>query len=808
MRAKKISRIREQGAAALVAIIFIGFAALTILVATAAQSRKNLRGVDQYRNKLDEKWDARSNANMLAQKVQIDAPKLFKQHLLLARETCRLPESLIIFDEIGSGAQSLSQVSRPAAKFESGRLYCTRESEPTSVFGDVAAWVNDAKVTLLQEAVERFGFNAATTDIVEMSEIYRRRLDDDPAKTAYAVRYIVESKSGNYRTRTNGEYVLAADDSAISCSTSVSLEANPSRIIRGSTTTLQATYSAANRIQFFNSADLPIHDENVTMQTDPAVVNYTFSPAITDSYYVVATGPGGCSAQSAPVTVIVDDPPPVCPTISLFEASATSVSPGQSVTIRWDVADAFEVTLQQDAGGAAPVSASGSQDFVINSDTTFTLRARDSGNTCPIVRTITIRVSAAPPCQTPPVIDSFSANPASAAPGATVQLSWAVSGIAAGDEVGITGPNGFSQAGLAAGGNLNVTVPNADGDYTYTLTATNICPDGTRQTVQQSIIVRVRTCPPPLIGAFTANPSVVNQGGSQIVRLSWSISGTADSVAINNGVGGGLPSSGFVDITQPQTTTTYTITAIGCGQTKQMQVTVNVTSCPIPVINNFSANPPVVTQGGNENVTLWWSVTGQIDSQSIDRGIGTVSGTSVSILQPQSPTTYTYTVTGCGETRQAQTFVNVAALPPEYSCPFWQESNTVCTVVIGGNCTTNDVSGSLDVSGNVVTGSYTVNPGYSFGQGYLESHAFTVYDSAGRQLATGAIGYSPMGEPLAMGSNPAGAITGYTQNTATWTANILPGAPDNKIFVNVELYYGIATGNISFNFSSQNGGCN
>ena len=313
MKSRKFNQ-SETGGAALVAIIFIGFAALTILGISAMQSRKSLRGTDQFRNKLDEKWNARSNANVLSQKVRLDGPKLFKEQLLGARETCDLPAEMLLFDETGSDGQTDMQEqvpSRPAVVIEDDRLVCTNDRAPTSVFGKVSNWTEPAKDTLVRQAVQRFNLDPATTNIVEMNEIYRRRLNNDPLKTAYAVRYIVESKNGNYRTRTNGEYVLAADDSAVSCSTTVSLEANPSRIIRGSSTTLQATYSSANRLQFFNSANTRIHEENVVESTTPDVVNYTFSPALTDTYYVLATGAGGCSAQSAPVQVIVEDPPPV-----------------------------------------------------------------------------------------------------------------------------------------------------------------------------------------------------------------------------------------------------------------------------------------------------------------------------------------------------------------------------------------------------------------------------------------------------------------------------------------------------------------
>ncbi len=135
-------------------------------------------------------------------------------------------------------------------------------------------------------------------------------------------------------------------------------------------------------------------------------------------------------------------------------------------------------------------------------------------------------------------------------------------------------------------------------------------------------------------------------------------------VSINNGVGGGLPASGTVDIPQPQTTTTYTLTVVGCGQTRQVQITVFVTSCPIPVISSFTVNPNSVLIGGNQTITFNWNVGGSVDTLSIDNGIGTVSGNSIAITQPQVTTTYTLTTVGCGQTRMASVTVTASNVPP------------------------------------------------------------------------------------------------------------------------------------------------
>jgi hypothetical protein len=837
----------EAGSAALVAILFIGLAALTILGVTAMQNRKNMRGTDQFRNKLDEKWNARSNANILSQKVRIDAPKLFKQQLLQAKEMCQLSPQTLLFDEAaGTGGQDQipgqsqmqEQISRPAVEIDNDRVRCTNEPDPTSIFGRVSYWTEAGKNTLVQQAVQRFNLNAATTNIVEMGEIYRRRLNNDPLKTAYAVRYIVESKNGNYRTRTNGEYVLAADDSAISCSTTVSLEANPSRIIRGSSTTLQATYSSASRLQFFNSANNRIHDENVLEQTTPDVVNYTFAPAVTDTYYVLATGSGGCSAQSAPVQVIVDDPPPVCPTVVLFEASATTVSPGQTVSINWNVTDAFEVTLQQDSGAQQPVGASGTQNFVITAETTFTLRSRDSGNTCPITRTITIRVNSTPPCSTPPLIGSFTANPSSITPGASSQLAWNTSGITAGDEVEITGPNGFSQAGLPAGGTLSVTPPAADGDYTYTLRATNICPDGTRQTVQQSVIIRVRSCPPPVVDVFSATPNTVIAGGNQIVRLSWNISGTADSVAINNGVGGSLPAGGFVDITQPQVTTTYTITAIGCGQTRQMTVTITVNPAPPQPDCLYSEEVAIPTNSNGQILRFQVSFSAARQNNRLANltGSATVGSNETCILMltdngnpiysgpcgtytpptpiPLSPTLQaTIGISGTDSTGTAFSGGSNPFIPfycgsgtGNETCAFNMPSEPICSITNVNNCGPHTVEGGISVNGNTFTFRQFHQPFNAYGQEFLNNVGFSLLDANNQTISTGGWAYTGTGAAYWL-TQPPGA--GFLAQSGVTITGTIPGNAVLPLHAVFTVGYGANAGydTKSFDTRSSPGGC-
>ncbi len=84
-------------------------------------------------------------------------------------------------------------------------------------------------------------------------------------------------------------------------------------------------------------------------------------------------------------------------------------------------------------------------------------------------------------------------------------------------------------------------------------------------------------CPgAPVIGAFTVSPSAIIAG--QSATLSWGAAQNATSVTIDHGIGGvATPGSRVIN---PQTTTTYTITATGCGGTVTRQATIIVNPAP------------------------------------------------------------------------------------------------------------------------------------------------------------------------------------------------------------------------------------
>lgn len=88
-------------------------------------------------------------------------------------------------------------------------------------------------------------------------------------------------------------------------------------------------------------------------------------------------------------------PKPQAPAISSFTAEPSSVQRGQAVTLRWNVANADNITIEP---GIGTVAASGSRQVYPNESTTYTLRASGPGGST----SATARVSVTEPPPPPP----------------------------------------------------------------------------------------------------------------------------------------------------------------------------------------------------------------------------------------------------------------------------------------------------------------------------------------------------------------------------------------------------------------------
>lgn len=140
---------------------------------------------------------------------------------------------------------------------------------------------------------------------------------------------------------------------------------------------------------------------------------------------------------------------------------------------------------------------------------------------------------------------------------------------------------------------------------------------------------------------FSVDKPLIPTG--EAITLSWDLDPGVTSVSIDNGVGNvtAQTANGVGQITLnpgPNTTTTYTMTAVHPETTAQESVTVTVTNQP--VINSFTANPTIIAPGGSS--TLQWDV---FNTTSVNLNGTDVTGQNNLVVNPASSTSYTLTAT-------------------------------------------------------------------------------------------------------------------------------------------------------------------
>ena len=238
------------------------------------------------------------------------------------------------------------------------------------------------------------------------------------------------------------------------------------------------------------------------------------------------------------------------PQISLFRASATSITRGDEVTLTWSTSLADSVHLLPDEG---TVAASGSTALSPEQDTEYVLVAYGPGGEArdPIQITVAVEPVA-------PTIEEFSADRTTITQGDEVTLTWNTSDA---DRVELE-PGGP----VALSGDTNVS-PRAT--VNYALVASG--PGGeTRQSVRISVAAPV---PDPPTASLTAQPNTIERGGA--TTLTWSTT-NATNVRQEPGVGT-VAASGSRRVT-PTGDQTYQLVVTGTGGTIEREVGVTVTA--------------------------------------------------------------------------------------------------------------------------------------------------------------------------------------------------------------------------------------
>ena len=242
----------------------------------------------------------------------------------------------------------------------------------------------------------------------------------------------------------------------------------------------------------------------------------------------------------------------------------------------------------------------------------------------------------------PPTISAFTASPATIKAGETATLGWAVTG-----EAWLwMNPKAEDVSGMSQW----VAAPTAT--TTYVLTAVNS--SGVTSANATVVVEPADQQSPPTIETFTASPATASAPGTPVI-LSWTVR-NATSIAIDQRIGD-VTGTTLCTVT-PRVTTTYTLTATNAVGEKTAAVTVTIAAGPLPAIATFIATPAAIAPG--VTATLSWNVA-NADTVSLDQGIGTVTGSSISV---RPTVTTTYTLTASNEAGNGSAQVTVAVLEP------------------------------------------------------------------------------------------------------------------------------------------------
>ncbi|MCI5196623.1 MAG: hypothetical protein D3919_10430, partial [Candidatus Electrothrix sp. AW5] len=184
--------------------------------------------------------------------------------------------------------------------------------------------------------------------------------------------------------------------------------------------------------------------------------------------------------------------------------------------------------------------------------------------------------------------------------------------------------------------------------------AVTLSADPTTDTTATTTTVGVSVSTPAPTVSLSADPTSITAGSS--TTLSWT-SSNADTVSIDNGIGT-VATNGTSTVT-PSTTTTYTMTATGAGGTATDTVTVAVLPAVEPIITISAESESIAL--GSSTVLSWQS--SNVDTVSIDNGIGPVALTGSQSVTPEHTTIYTITGSGDKGTVSAQVTVQVTGSP-------------------------------------------------------------------------------------------------------------------------------------------------
>ena len=534
----------------------------------------------------------------------------------------------------------------------------------------------------------------------------------------------------------------------------VTLAANPSAVYNGDQSTL--TWSTTNNpTSCVASGDW----SGPKAATGPAS---TGALTTNKSYTYTLTCTNSAGTGSDSTSVLVRDPPPDTPIVTISSNPVSPVTPGQAVTLTWSTTNNPTSCV---ASGDWSGSKAGSGSMVVgplNTIKTYNFDITCSNGTGGTFDSVAIAVIPPPPSV------SLTGSPSSIYTGSSSTLSWTVTNnpsscTASGDWAGSKSASGSQSTGTLT------TLKT----YYYTLTCTNAGGTGFASNVPVTV-----TNPPAPIVSLNASPISVNSGGSS--TISWSSTNNPSSCTASGDWAGSKSASGSQSTGTLSTVKTYsyTLKCTNAGGSDTASTSVSVSSgnpATKPVVS-ISASPTSVGTGSTS--TIAWSATNSptscTASGSWSGAKGTSGSQSTGTMNSAGNYTYTLTCANAAGSTAASAVLTVIAIPVVSvslspasittggaATIAWSATNSPSSCTAGGSW-----SGSKGSSGSQSTG--TMNSAGSY------TYTLSCTNSGGTASSSASLTVQPPATVYCSGNTPCygpNDLAGHASPGSCWAWN-------------------------------------